>query len=56
MRGQQMPDSLYEQDMLAWTEQQADMLRRFVAGERVNEAIDRPNVIEEIEASGRSEF
>ncbi len=46
-----MPDSLYEQDMLAWTEQQADMLRRLVAGEQVNEAIDWPNVIEERSAA-----
>ena len=51
-----MPDGLYELDALAWTEQQADLLRRLAAGERVNDAVDWPNVIEEIEALGRSEL
>ena len=51
-----MPDGLYELDALAWTEQQAGLLRRLAAGERVNDAVDWPNVIEEIEAWGRSEL
>lgn len=50
-----MAGSLYDVDTLAWTEQQADLLRRLVAGERVSEAVDWPNLIEEIEALGRSE-
>ena len=51
-----MPDGIYEQDVLVWTEQQADLLRRLAAGERVNDAVDWPNLIEEIEALGRSEL
>ena len=51
-----MPDSLYDTDVLAWSEQQTDLLRRLAAGERVNDAVDWPNVIEELEAVGRSEL
>ena len=51
-----MPDGLYKLDALAWTEQQAGLLCRLAAGERVNDAVDWPNVIEEIEALGRSEL
>ena len=47
-------DSLYETDALAWSEQQADLLRRLAAGERLNEAVDWPNVIEEVEDVGQS--
>ena len=47
---------MYERDVLVWTEQQADLLRRLAAGERVNDAVDWPNLIEEIEALGRSEL
>lgn len=50
-----MPDGLYERDALAWSEQQAGLLRRLAHGERVNDAVDWPNVVEEIEAMGRSE-
>ena len=49
-----MPDGLYERDALAWSERQADLLRRIAAGERLNEAVDWPNVIEEIQDVGRS--
>ena len=31
---------LYEADILLWSEQQAALLRRLAAGERVNEQID----------------
>lgn len=31
-----MPDGLYERDALAWSEQQADLLRRLAAGERID--------------------
>ncbi len=51
-----MPDGLYERDALLWSEQQADLLRRAAAGERLNASIDWPNVIEEILDSGRSEL
>ena len=51
-----MPDGLYERDALLWSEEQADLLRRLAAGERVNDAVDWPNVIEEMEAVGRSEL
>lgn len=50
-----MPDDLYE-DALAWSEQQAGLLRRLAAGERVNDAVDWANVIEEIEDVGLSEL
>ena len=44
---------LYDADVLLWSEQQADLLRRRAAGELVNEAeLDWPNIAEEIEAVG----
>ena len=51
-----MPDGLYERDALAWAERQADLLRRLAAGERVDEQIDWPNVIEEVQDVGLSEL
>ena len=48
--------STYETDVLAWSERQAALLRRFAAGERVNDAVDWANVIEEVESVGRSEL
>ena len=51
-----MPDGLYERDVLAWSERQADLLRRLAAGERLNEAVDWPNVVEEIQDVGLSEL
>jgi hypothetical protein len=50
-----MPDSLYEQDILAWSDHQADLLRRLARGERVND-IDWAHVVEEIEDVGLSEL
>ncbi|MBC7799586.1 MAG: DUF29 domain-containing protein [Gemmatimonadaceae bacterium] len=50
-----MPDP-YDTDILTWAEHQAALLRRLAAGERVNDAIDWPNVIEELETVGRSEL
>lgn len=47
---------LYEDDVLLWSELQADLLRRYAAVARSNDAIDWPNVIEEIEDVGRSEL
>ncbi len=51
-----MPDSLYETDVLAWSEHQADLLRRLAHGERLNDTIDWENVIDEVESVGRSEL
>ena len=48
---------LYENDILIWSEQQADLLRRHAAGERVNApALDWPNILEEIESVGREQL
>ena len=51
-----MPDGLYERDILDWAEQQAALLRRLSRGERVNDAIDWPNLIEEVRDLGLSEL
>ena len=50
-----MPDGLYERDVLAWSEQQATLLRRLARGERVND-LDWEHVAEEIEDVGLSEL
>ena len=51
-----MPDDLYRRDALAWAEQQAALLRRLAAGERLNEAVDWANVIDEVQDVGLSEL
>ncbi|WP_395458367.1 DUF29 domain-containing protein [Azospirillum melinis] len=45
----------YDTDFLAWTEEQARLLRE-AARERINTPIDWENVAEEIESMGRSEL
>ncbi|MEA2741530.1 MAG: hypothetical protein QOH05_4837, partial [Acetobacteraceae bacterium] len=50
-----MPDSLYERDVLAWSQHQADLLRRLGRGERVND-VDWTHLAEEIEDVGLSEL
>jgi hypothetical protein len=50
-----MPDDLYRTDIVTWSRQQAERLRRHVAGERVND-LDWEHVIEEIEDLGSSEI
>ena len=50
-----MPDDLYDRDSLAWSLQQAALLRRHAAGERVN-GIDWDHVVEEIEDVGLSQL
>ncbi len=50
-----MPDDLYDRDVLAWSERQAELLRRVALGERVND-IDWEHVAEEIEDVGLSEL
>jgi Domain of unknown function DUF29 len=48
---------LYGDDILLWSEHQAELLRRHAAEERANDgAIDWPNIIEEIEDVGRAEL
>jgi len=48
---------LYEDDILLWSERQADLLRRRASGALVNEAeLDWPNLAEEIEDVGRSQL
>jgi hypothetical protein len=51
-----MPDSLYDSDALAWGEQQAVLLTRMAAGEPVNEPVDWPHVIEDIQEVGLSDL
>lgn len=47
---------LYDTDILEWTEQQAAALRALAARPDLPNALDLENVIEEIEALGRSQF
>ena len=42
-----MADSLYDTDVLAWSETQAELLRRLASGQRVND-VDWEHVVEEI--------
>lgn len=52
-----MNDSLYDTDIVIWSERQGELLRRVARGERVNDAdIDWPNIAEEIEDVGRSQL
>ncbi|MGI4943154.1 MAG: DUF29 family protein [Janthinobacterium lividum] len=51
-----MPVGPYDQDALIWSEQQADLLRRLAPGERANDAVDRANVIEEVQDVGQSQL
>ncbi len=49
--------SLYDSDILAWSEQQAWLLRDHAAGRRTNDPeIDWPNIVEEIESVGREQL
>jgi hypothetical protein len=48
-----MPDDLYDRDILAWSQRQADLLRRVAHGERAND-VDWEHVVEEIEDVGLS--
>ena len=45
-------ESLYEEDFYAWTQQQAELLRR---APRVGNELDLENIAEEIETLGRGE-
>src|SRR5580704_10844182 len=49
--------TLYDDDILMWSERQAELLRRTAAGERVNSAeLDWPNIIEEIVSVGNEQL
>ena len=45
----------YDTDILTWSDRQAALLRRLAAGEQINDQIDWPNIIEEVEAVGQSQ-
>jgi hypothetical protein len=48
--------SAYDTDALAWSEQQAGLLRRRASGELINDSdLDWPHIAEEIESLGQSE-
>ena len=47
---------LYDEDILLWSERQAALLRQHAAAARTNDAIDWPNVIEEIESVGSEQL
>ena len=52
-----MSDStLYDDDILLWSEQQAAAIRRLAPGRNVPNELDIENVAEEIESVGRSEL
>ena len=47
---------LYDEDILLWSEHQAELLRRLASGEPVNERPDWANIIEEVESVGREQL
>ena len=49
MRGTGTTTVLYDADVLEWSEQQARLSRLLAAEERLSEAVDWANVVEEIE-------
>src|SRR3979490_3272545 len=46
---------LYEEDIVLWSDRQGGLLRRVAAGEPGNEALDWPNIVEEIERVGNEQ-
>ncbi len=46
---------LYETYVVARSERQPALLRRLAAGENINDQVDWPHVIDEMETVGRSE-
>jgi len=48
-------DTLYDTDIVAWSEHQAALLRRLARGERVNDQMDWDNLVEEIESVGNEQ-
>ena len=55
-RGLTPMSDLYDEDILLWSEHQAELLRRIAAGEPVNERPDWGNIIEEVESVGREQL
>lgn len=51
-----MNDTLYNTDILVWSDLQAALLRRLAAGERVNDQLDWKNLIDEVESVGREQL
>src|SRR5690348_5925363 len=51
-----MRDDLYERDILAWSQEQAALVRALAAGAQPNQRPDYDNIAEEIEAVGKSEL
>ena len=47
--------SEYDTDFVLWSREQADLLRRMGAGERLNDQVDWDNVAEEIASLGKSD-
>jgi hypothetical protein len=47
--------TLYDTDILTWSERQVELLRRIAKGAATNETPDWANIIEEIDAVGRNE-
>jgi len=44
----------YDSDIVAWSGHQARLMRRIAAAKGVNDQIDWPNIIDEVETVGRS--
>lgn len=49
-------DTLYDTDILLWSERQAELLRRLARGERVNDKLDFENLVDEVESVGSSQL
>jgi hypothetical protein len=47
---------LYDEDIVLWSERQAELLRQHAATARVNDTIDWTNIIEEIESVGSEQI
>ena len=47
---------LYDEDILLWSEHQAELPRRLAAGQPVNERPDWANIIDEVESVGREQL
>ena len=49
-------NDLYDEDILLWSEHQAELLRRLAEGKPANERPDWTNIIEEVESVGREQL
>jgi hypothetical protein len=48
-------NNLYNTDIVLWAERQAKQLRRMANGERVNDQVGWPNIVQEIESVSNEE-